>query len=557
MVDFVLINRTMFETSFDVLIRVPFTTVSHTWEHVQFMYIIAISMMLGVLIIAATTLILDTKRALKVHGMRKELKRLQSALQKAQAAFPESASEDQGLPDVTSETDEKEIVDTVDTVEVSPDDIAHSFEDAVEEGDFLETAQKRREEDLQRYGDRSPESDVRAKVSGKASVAEEIASHPLVIKHNNQEIKISPKENLGLSFHVEQIVENAYSVARRGAPWQRVIERISLIRKEYRVSDSFLLDENSFNLFFAQLQSLIEQPARNAGQQLNRIIPAQIGIEIDKLSLLEEIEKALTNSTYGNASGMILLPVQYHQPEISTLDVLVQNGIHQAISTYETSLQGKEENTLYNIRKASREVNGILLESGESFSFNQLIGPAEKGDGYKESTIIANGQFINGYGGGVCQVSTTIYNAVLLANFQIIERYNHSIYGEATNYVPLGRDAAIFYGYKDLKFRNTLDQKVVLFCEIKDDKLVATVFGERALEETVRVVTQDKKIRDYDTIQIKQEKDGNSDNKVLQKGIPGYSIKTYRIILEASGERMELISQDEYASVPMKILVDE
>ena len=235
-------------------------------------------------------------------------------------------------------------------------------------------------------------------------VAEKLVSRPVLIKHNGLEITLNPKEKLGASIDIEGIIDEAYSTARQGALWHRIKERISLIRKskDIQLSEFLTFNQDSFEHFFSQLRSQVEQPDRDALVNSDRIIPAQIGVEINRSKLMEEIEKKLTDSMNSNIPVAITLPVRYQKPDISTDKLLAQIGVSQEISTYKTSLKGKEENTLYNIQKASEEVNGIILKPGETFSFNQLVGPAEKEDGYKESIIIVNGQFVNGYGGGVC-----------------------------------------------------------------------------------------------------------------------------------------------------------
>lgn len=198
-------------------------------------------------------------------------------------------------------------------------------------------------------------------------------------------------------------------------------------------------------------------------------------------------------------------------------------------------------------------INGRLVKPQEVFSFNKYVGPAEKEDGYKESTIIANGRFENGYGGGVCQVSSTLYNAVLLANLPIVERYNHSIYGDATRYVPLGRDSAIFFGYKDLRFKNNLDNEIVIFAKVLGDVLQVNIFGQYPDKPEIEIISKDKKVIDY---QIIREKDpGLEANQeiVIQEGVPGYKVKTYRIIRKNGEEKIELLSDDNYKSVPMII----
>ena len=198
-------------------------------------------------------------------------------------------------------------------------------------------------------------------------------------------------------------------------------------------------------------------------------------------------------------------------------------------------------------------INGILVKPQEIFSFNKYVGPAEKADGYKEGTIIANGVFVNGYGGGICQVSSTLYNAVLLANLPIVERYNHSVYGEATKYVPLGQDAAIFYGFKDLKFKNNSDHVIVIFSKVFRDTIQVSIFGGNENKAEVEIISKDKRVIEYQVIREKNSKLKAGQEVVVQEGVPGYQIKTYRIVRKDGEEKIEFLAEDTYKSVPMII----
>jgi vancomycin resistance protein VanW len=389
-------------------------------------------------------------------------------------------------------------------------------------------------------------------------IAQKLLSNTVIIENNNFKKRIIPKQDLGASIDLEGLLEEAYSIGRQGSIIQRVRERLPLLRQTKRIPDKnyLLFNQEVFTDFVRKLQAAIEQPQRDAFLEKNMIIPAQTGIKIKTEELPGEIKAQIVNSANTDSTIQISLPVAYLQPEITTNELLVQIGINQRISSFETTLQDKEENTLFNIKKASNEINGLILKPGEKFLFNQIVGPAEKNDGYKESTIISNGQFTSGYGGGVCQVSTTIYNAALLANLQIIERYNHSIYGDATSYVPLGRDAAIFYGYKDLKFKNSLDQAISIFCEVKGDSLIATIYGEKGLNKDIKIITMDKKVHYFDTIEVERGNIAYQEGTVLQEGVPGYSIKSYRVVNNANGESMEFLANDNYISVPKKIVAD-
>jgi len=138
-----------------------------------------------------------------------------------------------------------------------------------------------------------------------------------------------------------------------------------------------------------------------------------------------------------------------------------------------------------------------------------------------------------------------------LANLPILERYNHSVYGEATKYVPLGRDAAIFYGYKNLRFKNNLDRDIIIFAKILGDKLQIDILGQNKDKFEVEIISKDQKVIDYQTIKEKDSKLQAGQEIIVQEGVPGYQIKTYRIVRKDGEEKIEFLAEDTYKSVPM------
>lgn len=121
------------------------------------------------------------------------------------------------------------------------------------------------------------------------------------------------------------------------------------------------------------------------------------------------------------------------------------------LASYTTSLVGSPVNRTHNIRLAAKKISGRVLAPGEIFSFNRIVGPRTKQTGFKSAMVIANRRFVPGIGGGVCQVASTLYNVVLNAKMHVVERYPHSL---SVKYVPRGRDASVYYGRADFKFKN-------------------------------------------------------------------------------------------------------
>ncbi len=121
------------------------------------------------------------------------------------------------------------------------------------------------------------------------------------------------------------------------------------------------------------------------------------------------------------------------------------------LGTYTTAYSPKQTNRCTNIRLAATAINGTVLSPGETFSFNTVVGPRTVARGYQEAHVFSDGQVTEGIGGGICQVSSTLFNAALLSDMQITARVNH---GLPVSYVPAGRDATVSWGGPEFKFKN-------------------------------------------------------------------------------------------------------
>ncbi len=382
-------------------------------------------------------------------------------------------------------------------------------------------------------------------------VAQKIIDSTRILVFEDKEMKFIPHIDLDASIDLPKIIEETYKIARVGNIFKRIKDRIVLWGRGYEVPFQTEINTQRLEDLQIKISSLINRMPSDAYVEDSRIIESRTGIKLDLENFKEEITKTL--KCLDEEKYIFNIPVVTIAPQNTTQNILTKLSIYQELGTYYTSLENKEENTIYNIKLASDMINGVLIEPQEVFSFNQYVGPADKEDGFKESTIIANGKFENGYGGGVCQVSSTLYNTALLANLPIIERYNHSIYGDATEYVPLGRDAAIFYGYKDLKFRNNLNQEIVIFAEVFGKTLQVNIFGNNEGKPKVEIISKDKKVIDYEIIREKNSNLQTNQEIVVQEGIPGYNIKTYRIVKKNGEEEIEFLADDTYKSVPMII----
>ncbi|AZR72408.1 hypothetical protein BBF96_02765 [Anoxybacter fermentans] len=148
-------------------------------------------------------------------------------------------------------------------------------------------------------------------------------------------------------------------------------------------------------------------------------------------------------------------------------------ALTRLLGVYHTFVGGTEDR-YHNIKLAGSLINFTLLMPNEVFSFNQKVGEPTPERGFKRAPIIIKDKMVLGYGGGICQVSSTLYNAALQANLKIIERHTHS---KKVNYVPPGKDATVAYDYLDLKFINSLEYPILIRVWLRGNKLIIGIYG--------------------------------------------------------------------------------
>ncbi len=185
----------------------------------------------------------------------------------------------------------------------------------------------------------------------------------------------------------------------------------------------------------------------------------------------------------------------------------------------------KPRNT--NIRAAAAKIDGMVLLPGDRFSFNQTVGKRTIENGFREAGVYVNGRHDTGVGGGICQVSTTLYNAALLADLKIVRRSNHSL---PVPYVAVGRDATVNYGLQDLVIENPGPSPIALAVEVGNGVLHVRVLGKRDPSLKVRIVTESHKSWDPGVKLVKDPTLPAGRQKVVDKGGKGHSVFTYRLV---------------------------
>ena len=229
--------------------------------------------------------------------------------------------------------------------------------------------------------------------------------------------------------------------------------------------------------------------------------------------LRDQLYNEIDNSLKNNKKATIEIPIIEIENEID-LDSLKNSVIKR--SEFSTSYEKSSKARKNNIKKALSSFNGKIIQPGEVVSFNETTGPRTKEAGYQLAHIIVGGNYIDGVGGGVCQASTTLYNALLLADIEIITVNHHSL---PASYVPLSFDAMVSGSYADLVFRNNLETPIYIKTITDEKSATVQIYGQN-FEDGVSIKTRAElvKLLPHNGDQIIADTKGEYSNKILYKG---------------------------------------
>lgn len=222
---------------------------------------------------------------------------------------------------------------------------------------------------------------------------------------------------------------------------------------------------------------------------------------------------------------------------------LVNAPRERCIASFSTSLEKRSRSQRHNALLSAQKLNGAIIAPGEVFSFNGRVGSFSKDGGYRKAPVSYNGQLIDSFGGGVCQTSTTTYNAALLAGLPIVERNRHRF---SPSYVLPGRDAAVAYYNIDLKFKNPYPFPLKIKAKVEDDRIEVGIYGAGA-GHPGRIITDVRQVKNPSIFEIG---DRRAAGRMRNTGKQGFFVQVFRVI---DGKK-ELISSDNYPV--MDIVVD-
>ncbi len=384
---------------------------------------------------------------------------------------------------------------------------------------------------------------------------DKLAHCPVVIKYGANAWTMEAG-SLGVKLDSEKTLQKAAAIGHTGSIIKQWREQHRVKKEGRRIQPELSTDWGVLEKkIVTEMGQIIVEPVDAGfrvmpGDQVE-IVPAQTGASIDFNALAKEISELMTETAgkgednNGAAVGAVELPVVTIQPKRTTEDIEAMQ-INGRIARYTTRFDAGQEGRTYNIKVAAAALDGVLLAPGEDFSFNRVVGPRSSEAGYKNANVIVNNELVQGLGGGVCQVSSTLYNAVLLANLKIIERSNHTL---PVSYVPIGQDATVVYGAIDFRFANNKESYIYIKSLVEGNTITFKVYGNKNANPRVEVASWVTETIPQKIVYENEPNLAAGEQVVKQKGNNGFKAATARYIWENGGKRTEQLPESYYHAV--------
>jgi len=322
---------------------------------------------------------------------------------------------------------------------------------------------------------------------------------------------------------------------------EKIYEQISNIHTNYQIIEIPVEYKEPEPINLQKIHEEIYKEPQDAYVQKNPTVvhPEVNGIDF-KISV-EEAEELLKED-----KEEYTIPLKITKPK-KTINNLGEEAFPDLLATFSTRFDGSNYNRNTNIKLAAKKVNGTVILPGEKFSFNTIVGSRTIEAGFKEGTAYIGGKVVPDVGGGVCQVSSTIYNTALLANMQIVERSNHMF---TTGYVAASRDATVYYGSLDFVFKNSRKYPIKMVASANGGVCKVSIYGIKE-EKEYEVIIQSKITSYINPTTIYKEDPTLEEGKeiVEQTAITGCRSEGYKILkLNGKIVSQTLLSKDTYKS---------
>ena len=350
----------------------------------------------------------------------------------------------------------------------------------------------------------------------------------LGIGDNVIEAKLS---DLGVTFDNEDLVDEAIGVGHAGNIVKRYKDQKDLQHSGKTFPLSWQTNEDTVRTYVENNCTKYDKKAQNASLTRENgafnFVAGTEGLELNVDSAVRTISDYLENSWTSDNTEVLNLETQITEPEGSAEELA---NIKDLLGSFTTSFSTSGSNRCKNVSSGASHINGTVLYPGEEFSTYETVSPFTEANGYAMAGSYLNGEVVDSMGGGICQVSTTLYNAVLRAELNVTERSPHSM---TVHYVDLSEDAAIAGTYKDFKFVNSTEYPIYIEgYTTSDKKITFNIYGKETRDKNRTISFESQMVSETPATTILQEDAGQGIGykAVSSKGSSGYVAELYKIV---------------------------
>ena len=416
-------------------------------------------------------------------------------------------------------------------------------------------------------------------------------------------------EALEVEYQIDKAIDEAYNVGRKGNIIKDNWELIKAIFQQKEIELEATIDEEMLNQIIQNINNSIEgavvQPSyyRKEGEDKLIITEGKEGLKVNEEQIYIDVYELIKNQTDMNIVKIPLENVQpdkidlqkiheeiykdvqdayYTQnpfkvyPEVEGVDFDIENAKNiiaekkeqyeipliitkpnkttkeigteafpDLLATFSTQYQSSNVNRTTNLKLAADKINGIVLLPGEEFSYNKTVGERTVQAGFKEAAVFNAGRVENGLGGGICQISSTLYDAVVMADLDVTVRRNHQF---VTSYVKAGADATVVWGSQDFKFKNTRKYPIKITITVSGGVATAKIWGvKEEVEYDITIETKKTATIPYTTQYVQDSSLPEGQQKIVQSGSNGQKVEAYKVKrLNGQVISTTLLSKDTY-----------
>lgn len=396
-------------------------------------------------------------------------------------------------------------------------------------------------------------------VSGMTQNQADQAVQDYVKKQQNKEITLVAGRHqvtvtgaaIGVQYATKGMVARAMNIGKQGSLFKRMKQIDRAAQGKENLELRATMDEQTASRYLKENVSIY-----NRKEKKSRLVfkngslvatKSRVGMKLQVDETIKQVFETFQNQPEADAITVNCV-VREKQPAFTQAQI---RECRDVLGTFTTSYATYLTARCTNLQVAAGYINGTMLMPGETFSTVEVIKDRTEANGYKAASEYAQGKVVEGVGGGVCQVATTLYNAVINAELEVVERAPHSM---KVSYVPVSRDAAIAGDYKDLKFKNNLSYPVFIFGSAEGGYIHFTIYGKDERDENRTISFEPEIIKTIEPGKDVVTKDNTLPKgyqEVTQEAHTGYEAKLWKIV-SVDGVQTDkiLLNTSYYAAAP-------